>query len=123
MHDYVVYTTDVPGLVDEALALGFTSWLTKDEAGEYTLAGDRTDLIIKWPAAMALIRITDPASLGGFTKMQVLGQYDEDEEFLAVSPTADAIYRQMYDLEPRVVELPDGTTYTVEPPKRIGSFA
>lgn len=116
--DFVVWTNDVPGLVDEAVALGYTQWLHEDEAGDYTLAGDRTPMITKWPESIALIRVSDPNSLASFTKMQVLGEYDGDT-FVPVSATAQAKYDSIYPRTPYVNSL---TGELCTPPARIGSF-
>jgi hypothetical protein len=116
--DLVVWTNDVPGLVDEALAKGYTGWLKQDEDGDYTLGGDRTPLIVKWPEAIALIRVSDVAALGGFTKLQVLGWYEGDS-FVASSDTAQAKYDSLYPRTPYYNSL---TGNMDVPPERIGSF-
>jgi len=116
--DLVVWTNDVPGLVDEALALGYESWLRQDEDGTYTLGGDRTPLVVKWPDAIALIRVSDVAALGSFTKLQVLGWYDGDT-FVASGEVAQAKYNSLYPRTPYYDSLSGETRI---PPSRIGSF-
>lgn len=123
MHDVVCYTNDVPGLIDEALALGYDNWIIEDEDGTKHLGGRRTPLVYKWPEAVALVRVDDIGSLSAFTKMRYLGQY-QGETFLAAGEEELALYEKLWNPQP--VEVTGellGVSCTVYPPSKIGSFA
>lgn len=122
MPDLVVYTNDVPALIDEAEALGYTDWIHVDELGDKSLGGLRTPLVWKWPEAIAVIRVPDLVGVSQFTKMAALGEYVNDE-FVPFVEGNKAVYDSIWNPQPRVVTSTlVGKQYTIKPPKRVGGF-
>lgn len=122
MPDFVCYTNNLPALTDEAFAVGLGSkWVRQDDFGDLRLYGDATPLISKGTEYISLLRVSDVQLLGSLTNVEVLGHY-EGEDFIPVSPTAQAVYERMYDRTP-VQKSNIFGDYEITPPARIGGFS
>ncbi len=122
MPDFVCYTSNLPALTDEAKAVGLgRKWVREDDYGDLRLYGDATPLREVGTEYISLLRVSDVALLGSMSNVQVLGQY-EGEDFIPVSPQAQAIYDRMYPRTPIQKSNIFGD-YEIVPPARIGEFA
>lgn len=122
MPDYVCYSAGKSALITEAKKI-VPHWV--NDAGE--LIGNHTPLIERVVSGktqiMSVVRVNDTEKLSQFTKLTVLGQY-EDGVFKALSSTAQATYDRMYaTLQPVTATLPDGSTGASSVPEVIGAIA
>lgn len=121
MPDLVCYSNNLSGLITEARAAGLDRWVAEDDNGEWVLAGDKTPLIGTDPEYLSLLRVQDTDVLGSLQHIQALGYYDGDD-FVPMSPEAQAIYDRLYQPETTTVDTALAGEVTVLARPKIGGF-
>ena len=121
MPDLVCYAASKSALITETKSL-IPEWVNDNNE----LVGNHTPLVERIVSGktqvMSIVRVNDMEKLSQFSKMTVLGEYI-DGEFHALSTTAQATYKRMYDtLQPVTATLPDGSTGVSAIPKTIGAI-